>query len=135
MATPATVSEYIDSASPRARKALRQIRSAIRKAAPGIGERISYRIPTFDLDGKYLLYMAAFKEHVSIYPATAGMMAKYGARLKRHRSGAGTLRFSYDEALPLTLITKLAKLRVQERRAASKRSRVGKKAGARSRTA
>jgi uncharacterized protein YdhG (YjbR/CyaY superfamily) len=118
MTTPTTVSEYIASASPDARKALRQIRSAIRKAAPGITERISYRIPTFDLDGTYLLYMAAFKDHVSIYPATPSMMASYGPQLQRYRAGAGTLRFTLAESLPLTLITKLAKLRVQERRAA-----------------
>ena len=119
MATPATVSEYIATLPPAARKALRQIRGAIKKAAPGITERISYRIPTFDLDGKYLLYMAAFKDHVSIYPVTAGMMARYGERLKSHRSGAGTLRFDHGERLPLGLITKLAKLRVQERRASA----------------
>lgn len=113
-----TVSEYIAAVPPNARKSLRQIRGAIKKAAPGIKERISYRIPTFDLDGKYLLYMAAFKDHVSIYPATASMMAKYGEQLKPHRSGAGTLRFDLGERLPLGLITKLAKLRVQERRAA-----------------
>lgn len=125
MPAPDTVSEYIASAPPGARKALRQIRTAIRKAAPGITERISYRIPTFDLDGKYLLYMAAFKDHVSIYPATASMMAKYGEQLRPHRSGAGTLRFALDERLPVALITRIAKLRVQERRAAkaSKRQR------------
>ena len=119
MAAPATVSEYIASAPPQARKSLRQIRGAIKKAAPGIKERISYRIPTFDLDGKYLLYMAAFKDHVSIYPATASMMARYGGQLKPYRSGAGTLRFDLGERLPLGLITKLARLRVQERRAAA----------------
>lgn len=68
MATPVTVSEYIASVPPNARKSLRQIRGAIKKAAPSIKEPISYRIPTFELDGKYLLYMAAFKDHVSIYP-------------------------------------------------------------------
>src|SRR5580765_1749666 len=119
MATPATISEYIASVPPKARKSLRQIRGAIRKAAPGITERISYRIPTFDLDGKYLLYMAAFKDHVSIYPVTASMMARYGEQLGPHRSGAGTLRFGLGERLPLGLITRIARLRVQERRAAT----------------
>lgn len=127
MPTPLTISEYIASAPPGARTALRQIRGAIRKAAPGIKERISYRIPTFDLDGKYLLYMAAFRDHVSVYPATGTMMAKYGKQLKPYRSGAGTLRFDLGEKLPLGLITKLAKLRVQERRTAAtaKRTRPG----------
>lgn len=119
MATIETVSEYIAAAPPKARRALRQIRQAIKKAAPGISERMSYRIPTFDLDGKYLLYAAAFKDHVSIYPVTAGMKAKYGKQLTPYRSGAGTLRFSLDEPLPLSLITRLATLRVRERRTAS----------------
>ncbi|HXW06976.1 MAG TPA: DUF1801 domain-containing protein [Vicinamibacterales bacterium] len=118
MATPATVTEYIASAPPKAAKALRQIRAAIRKAAPGITERISYRIPTFDLDGKYLLYMAGFRDHVSVYPRTASMMERYGKQLAAHKSGAGTVRFDLDAPLPLALITKLAKLRVEERRAA-----------------
>ncbi|HEV8125979.1 MAG TPA: DUF1801 domain-containing protein [Gemmatimonadales bacterium] len=127
MATPLTVSEYIAAAPPNARKSLRQIRGAIRKAAPGITERISYRIPTFDLDGKYLLYMAAFKDHISIYPATGSMMARYGEQLRPHRSGAGTLRFDLGERIPLGLITRIARLRVQERRAAAsvKRTRPG----------
>lgn len=116
MATITTVSQYIAAATPKARKALRSIRAAIKKADRRITERLSYRIPTFDLDGKYLLYMAAFKHHVSIYPATASMMAKYGKHLRPHRFGAGTLRFGLDERLPLGLITKLAKLRIEERR-------------------
>ena len=116
---PTPVDEYIAAFPPAVRKILREVRATIRTAAPGADETISYRIPTFDLDGKYLLYMAAFNDHVSIYPATASMMARYGKRLKPHRSGAGTLRFDLGERLPLGLITKLAKLRVQERRAAA----------------
>jgi uncharacterized protein YdhG (YjbR/CyaY superfamily) len=121
MTPPGTVSEYIASAPPQSRAALRQIRAAIRKAAPGITERISYRIPTFDLEGKYLLYMAGFKEHVSIYPVTAGLIAAFGAELRPYRSGKGTLRFALGEPLPVALITRLAKVRVQERRATTGR--------------
>lgn len=130
MATPSTVPEYLATVPPAARKALRQIRAAIRKAAPGITERISYRIPTFELDGKYLLYMAGFKSHVSVYPVTSGMMAKYGEQLKAYRSGAGTLRFELEGRLPLGLIAKLARVRVRESREAadSKRTRPGTRA-------
>jgi uncharacterized protein YdhG (YjbR/CyaY superfamily) len=114
--TPATVSAYIAAAPPGTRKILRQIRGAIRKAVPGVTERISYRIPTFDLDGRYLLYMAGFPDHVSIYPITSGMTKKYGEQLTPHRSGAGTLRFALDERVPLRLIAGLARVRVEERK-------------------
>jgi uncharacterized protein YdhG (YjbR/CyaY superfamily) len=113
-----TVAEYIAAAPPPARKQLRAIRATIRKAAPGITERISYRIPVFELDGRFLLYMAAFKEHVGVYPVTKGMVAKHGAAIAKYRKGKGTLRFSLDEPVPLALIGKLAKVRIGERRAA-----------------
>ena len=113
-----TVAEYIAAAPPAARKQLRAIRATIRKAVPGVTERISYRIPVFELEGKYLLYMAAFREHVGVYPNTKGMLAKHGRTIAKYRRGKGTMRFSLDEPLPLSLIGKLAKVRVAERRAA-----------------
>lgn len=116
MPTATTVSEYIADAPPDARRALKQLRKAIKGAAPGITERISYRIPTFDLDGLYLLYIAAFKEHVSVYPVTSGMVAAHGRQIEPYRSGKGTLRFPLDEPLPLRLIEKLARVRVRERK-------------------
>lgn len=113
-----TVADYIARTPPGARRALKQLRAAIRKAAPGITERISYRIPTFDLDGRYLLYIAAFKDHVSVYPVTAGMVAVYGKAIAPYRKGKGTLRFSLGTRIPTGLVAKLAKVRVQERRRA-----------------
>jgi uncharacterized protein YdhG (YjbR/CyaY superfamily) len=109
-----TVAKYIAAAPLEQRKALKQIRAAVRRGAPGITERISYRIPTFDLDEKPLLYMAAFKEHVSVYPVTRGITAKYAKAIERYRHGSGTLRFALDEKLPVALIEKLARVRVKE---------------------
>ena len=119
MVNATTVSEYFAATPPKARKALQQLRTAIKAAAPGITERISYRIPTFDLDGRYLLYIAAFKEHVGLYPVTAAMEAKHGAGIAKYRAGKGTLRFPLDTPIPIALVTKLAKARVQERRGAA----------------
>ena len=125
MSSAETVAEYIANTPPRARRALRQLRAAIRAAAPGITERISYRIPTFDLDGRYLLYIAAFREHVSVYPVSAGMVAKHGPAIARYRAGKGTLRFPLDAPIPVGLVKQLARVRVQERRGSGKRRRSG----------
>ena len=46
------------------------------------------------------------------------MVAKHGAAIAKYRKGKGTLRFSLDKPVPLGLIGKLAKVRIQERRAA-----------------
>lgn len=116
--TDPAVLAYIAAASPKARRALRQLRRAIKAVAPGVTERISYRIPVFELDGRYLLFIAAFSGHVSVYPVTAGMIARYGKAIAPYRSGKGTLRFSLDEPIPLALIGQLALVRVGERRRA-----------------
>ena len=121
MTDPTGVAAYIARTPPVARRALRQLRSAIKAAAPGITERISYRIPTFELDGRFLLYIAAFREHVSVYPVTAGMLARYGKAIAPYRAGKGTLRFALDEPIPVDLVARLAKARVRERRADAKR--------------
>jgi uncharacterized protein YdhG (YjbR/CyaY superfamily) len=117
MTKTTTVADYIAKTPPVARRALKQLRTAIKAAAPGITERISYRIPTFELDGRYLLYIAAFKEHVSVYPVTSAMLARYGKAIAPYRAGKGTLRFPLDAPIPTGLVAKLAKVRVRERRA------------------
>jgi uncharacterized protein YdhG (YjbR/CyaY superfamily) len=120
--TTTTVAGYIAKAPPVARRALRRLRTAIKAAAPGVTERISYGIPTFDLDGRYLLYIAAFKDHVSVYPITSGMLSKYGQAIAPYRAGKGTLRFALDAPVPADLVAKLAKVRVRERREAARKS-------------
>jgi uncharacterized protein YdhG (YjbR/CyaY superfamily) len=117
MAKPTTVADYMAKAPPVARRALKQLRTAIKAAAPGITERISYGIPAFELDGRYLLYIAAFKEHVSVYPVTSGMLAEYSKAMAPYRAGKGTLRFPLGAPIPIALVAKLAKVRVRERRA------------------
>jgi uncharacterized protein YdhG (YjbR/CyaY superfamily) len=134
MAERTTVADYIAKTPPVARRALKQLRTAIKAAAPGITERISYRIPTFELDGRYLLYIAAFKTHVSGYPVTAGIVARYGKAIAPYRAGKGTLRFLLDAPIPTGLVARLAKVRIQERRGDGRRHRPRDGGGGRSRT-
>lgn len=112
-AVAATVDEYI-AAQPRAvQTRLRAIRRAIRAAAPAVEERISYQIPAFRLDGQYLVYVAAFKAHLGVYPAPKGDAA-FAAAAAPHRSGKATLQFPHDEPLPLGLLRAVLKFRKRE---------------------
>ena len=115
-----TVSEYIAKKPPAARRALRALRAAIKAGAPGVTGRISYRIPTFDLDGRPLLYIAAFRDHASLYPVTAGMVAHYGKAIARYRSGAATRRSARAAPIPPGRARTRARGRVQARRAAAR---------------
>jgi uncharacterized protein YdhG (YjbR/CyaY superfamily) len=106
----ATVPEYVAALPPKTRRVVKQVLATIRKAAPGAEERISYQIPAFKLDAGYLIYVAAFDQHIGVYPAPDGDAA-FNAAAKPYRSGKATLRFFLDEPVPLDLVRAAVKFR------------------------
>ncbi|MFI5181514.1 MAG: iron chaperone [Thermoanaerobaculia bacterium] len=58
---------------------LKKIRRAISTAAPEAHELLSYRMPAFRLHG-ILVYFAAFKNHIGLYPPLGRCEAREGAR-------------------------------------------------------
>lgn len=132
--TPATVSEYIGGFPTAVQRALRAVRRAVRAAIPGATETISYQIPAYRLDGRPVIYFAAFASHVGLYPAPAGTPALQ-ARIAPYRSGKASLRFPLDEPMPEGLIARIVKQRAKEQaaRATTKaKSRRGPSAALRS---
>ena len=122
-----TIDAYIAASSPAAQPALRRIREIVRGAAPAAEEIISYRMPAFRGRG-ILVYFAAFKSHIGIFPPIQG-----GARLDKalapYRGPKGNLRFPLDKPIPYDLIVRVVRLRVKQdqlnacARKQSKRSR------------
>ena len=117
MPTFRNVDEYIATFPPDVQRTLEEVRAAIRAAVPGTEERISYGIPTFSLDGRYVVYFSGWKRHVSVYPIpdTAGDPA-FERELKRHMAGKGTLKFPLDEPMPVELIQRVARRLLEQRR-------------------
>lgn len=112
-----TVDEYIASFPPDVQRTLTDVRAAIRAAAPGTGERISYGIPTFTLDGRYVVYFSGWKRHISVYPIPdVGADAELARRIAPYESGKGTLKFPLDKPMPLELISAVAARLLQQRR-------------------
>jgi uncharacterized protein YdhG (YjbR/CyaY superfamily) len=106
---------YIASFPEDKQKILKELRATIKAAAPEAGETISYGIPTFTLNGTYLIYFAGWKNHISIYPIPTGTEA-FNKQVSPYIEGKGTLKFPMDKPLPLKLITRIVKLRVNENR-------------------
>jgi uncharacterized protein YdhG (YjbR/CyaY superfamily) len=109
----ASVDEYISAFPDTVQEKLEQIRSLIRSAAPKAVETISYGIPTFTLNGHYIIYFAGFKKHVSVYPAPRAHK-DFKEALSAYEGGKGTVQFSLDEKLPVTLIRKIIRFRISE---------------------
>ena len=108
-----SIDEYIASFPESVQKIMKQLREAIQAAAPEAGEKISYNMPTFTLNGKYLVYFAGWKNHIAFYGAPRGN-TDFKEDLSVYETGKGTLQFPYDKPLPLELITKIVKFRAAE---------------------
>lgn len=108
-----SVDEYIASFPADVQKIMKQLRRTIKTAAPKAEEKISYQMPTFTLNGKYLVYFAGYKNHIGFYAAPRGS-SEFKEDLSAYETGKGTLQFPYDQPIPLDLITKIVKFRVAE---------------------
>jgi len=106
---PTTINEYLAGLSDDKRAALERLRKIIRAAVPRAEEHISYQMPAFRLDGKWLVYFAAGADHCAIYGLGQGHEGELDAY---DTSGRGTIRFRPDAPLPAALVRKLLKARM-----------------------
>ncbi len=111
MATFKSVDDYIAAQPESMRPTLEQVRAAIRKALPKADECIAYNMPAYRKDGRAVIFFAGWKKHYSLYPADAVVQERYAKELSRYTVEKGTIRFPWDDTVPVRLITGIAKLR------------------------
>jgi uncharacterized protein YdhG (YjbR/CyaY superfamily) len=110
---PETPDDYLAAVSEDKRAALERLRKNIRAAAPKAEECISYGVPAFRLDGKFLVAYSAAKNHCAFYPGSVINTVK---ELKDYDTSKGTVRFPAGKPLPAALVRKLVKLRMAKMR-------------------
>ena len=104
-----TIDEYIKTFPEDVQGILEKMRQTIRKAAPEAEEAISYRVPTFKLNGN-LVHFAAFKDHVSFFPTGKGVAA-FKKELSSYKGSKGTVQFPLDKPIPYDLVRKITMFR------------------------
>jgi uncharacterized protein YdhG (YjbR/CyaY superfamily) len=109
-----SVDEYIASQPKAIQDVLQRVRTTIRKAMPGAEEVISYKIPAYKLKGEPVLYFAGWKQHFSLYPATATMIASFADDIAPYFDHKSTLRFPLSQPVPVKLVERIAKFRAME---------------------
>jgi len=111
---PRTVDEHLAGLSRDKRTALAKLRKAIRAAAPGAEECISYRLAAFRLDGKMLVAFGATASHCAFYLMSSSTVKAHQDELKGYDTSKGTIRFQAHNSLPDRLVRKLVKARMEE---------------------
>ena len=109
-----SVDAYLAVQAPAARKALEKVRASLKRALPKCEEVISYQIPCFKLDGSAVIYFAGWAKHFSVYPVTDALLEAMGDEIASRHVSRGTLKFEYDEPIPLALIGRVARFRARE---------------------
>lgn len=107
-----SIDEYIAGFPPEVQQLLESVRTTIRDAAPDAVETISYAIPTFAQHGN-LVHFAGFKNHIGFYGTPDGHAA-FAAELSAYKQGKGSVQFPLDQPLPLDLIARIVRFKVQQ---------------------
>jgi uncharacterized protein YdhG (YjbR/CyaY superfamily) len=122
VAAPTSVEVYLAALPEGSRAAMEKLRTTIKAAAPEATETISYQMPAFKDRGRILVYYAAFKDHYSLFPASEAVIEAHKEELKPYFTGKGTIRFDLDKPLPVALVKKIVKARIEENAARRRRA-------------
>jgi uncharacterized protein YdhG (YjbR/CyaY superfamily) len=109
-----TVDEYMAAVPDDRRAPLEALRRTIRAAAPEAVESIAYDMPAFRLNDAFLVSYASFKNHFSLFPASAAVVEALGDEIRPYVAGKGTMRFQTNVPIPTHLVTKVVKVRLDE---------------------
>jgi uncharacterized protein YdhG (YjbR/CyaY superfamily) len=108
-----TIDEYISTFPEETQAALEKVRQAIRKAAPKATETISYGMPTFNLNGKHLVFFGGWKHHISLHPVPAGDEA-FQQELSHYKRARGTIQFPLDKPIPSDFVEQIVTFLMRE---------------------
>lgn len=112
MQTMTSVDEYIANHKGEAKKRLETMRSVVRETAPGAVESIAYGMPAYKLDGKPLVYFAAFPKHIGFYATPNGHEA-FKTEFAPYKQGKGSVQFPYEQPLPIELVRRVVQYRLE----------------------
>lgn len=105
-----TIDQYIAAQETEVQPILQQIRAAIRSAAPGATEKISYQMPTF-WQGENIIHFAAFKKHIGIYPGGEATTV-FADKLSAYKTAKGTIQLPLGQPVPYDLLAEIVRWRV-----------------------
>jgi len=114
MAHNSPIDAYLATLPPDQHRALQGLRAQIARLVPDAVETISYGIPTLKLNGRPLLWFAAWKAHCSIYPLTDTFLEAHADELNGYRRTKGSLHFTPEAPVAEPLVERLVRARLAD---------------------
>jgi uncharacterized protein YdhG (YjbR/CyaY superfamily) len=108
------IDDYLAALPPDQHEALQRLRAQIAGLVPDAVETISYGMPAFKLNGRFLVSYAGWKAHCSIYPLTDTFLAAHPDALKGYRRTKGSLHFTTEAPLPDAIVAGLVRARLAD---------------------
>ncbi|MCK9170111.1 MAG: DUF1801 domain-containing protein [Treponema sp.] len=108
------IEEYINQYDEEIAGRLLKIREKAFELLPEADEAIKYRMPTIIWNGNVFHY-AAFKNHIGIYPLPH-VLEELKDMLKGYKQGKGSIQFKNNEELPIDVIEKIIKARIEDKK-------------------
>ncbi|NCP83467.1 MAG: DUF1801 domain-containing protein [Bacteroidetes bacterium] len=106
------VEEYILSFPKEVTEKLESLRTLIKTVALEAEEGFAYKMPSYKVNGKPLVYFAAYKKHIGFYATPSGHEA-FEKELAIYKQGKGSVQFPVDKPLPMDLIQRIIEFRVE----------------------
>ena len=107
-----TIDEYISQFPSDDQDIINNIRKVINDPAPEAKQKISWRMATFTLHGN-LVHFAGYKNHIGFYPGPSGV-EHFKNELTDYKTSKGTIQFDINKPLPIVLIDRIVRFRVNE---------------------
>jgi uncharacterized protein YdhG (YjbR/CyaY superfamily) len=99
----ATVDEYLAGLPDDVRQRMAELRALVHRVVPGVEERISYAMPTFALDGRSVVHLAAWRKHIALYPLPE-LPEPIATEAERYRGAKDAMQLPHREPLPTELL-------------------------------
>ncbi|MCA9324384.1 DUF1801 domain-containing protein [Candidatus Saccharibacteria bacterium] len=107
-----TANEYIAGFSGEVHARLLQMREIIQSIAPEAVESLSYGLVGYKYKGKPLVYFGGFEKHIGFYATPNGHEA-FAKEFANYKQGKGSVQFPLDRPLPIELVEKVVRFRLQ----------------------
>jgi len=107
------IDNYLEKVSQPQKAELERIRKIVKQTVPEAEEVISYGMPGFKYNKKYLVGFASFKDHLSLFP-TSHPIEVLENKLGNFKLSKGTIQFTPDNPIPKAVIKELVRIRLAD---------------------